>query len=126
MSYQGALDFIRTGRDRGLSDEDIAQRLRGAGWRHDDVRDAFALLASMGRVPEPVARLASTPVVMRQPVVHAEPMEQPSPEQSARIESAPEQSAQPVQKKAGRSTSMRWVLWLLLVIGAFVLGYLVM
>jgi len=128
MSYQAALDYIKLGRERGLTDADIASRLRGVGWHSADVQDAFALLASMGRMPEPVARLASTPVVLERPVVQPAPEPQPQPEPTPQPVPHPSQApvvptASPAKK---RSMSLQWVGWIAIVIAAFVLGYMLM
>jgi hypothetical protein len=139
MSYQSALDYIRAGRVRGLSDTDIATRLRGVGWRSADVQDAFALMASMGRVPEPVARLASTPTVLERPIMQPRPQPTPEPQpldhnptgeavpepQQAPVQ-APVVSAQPKPAVKTRTTSLQWVGWIAIVIAAFVFGYMLM
>jgi hypothetical protein len=110
MSYQAALDYISLGRERGLSDEDIARRLRSGGWRNADVQDAFALLASMGRLPEPVARLSNTPMVLERPETRP----------------ALEPAERPLPGAKRRTTSLQWLGWIAVVIAAFILGYLLM
>ena len=43
MTYHALLEYIRKAKDCGASDEEVASRLRKAGWYQVDVQDALEL-----------------------------------------------------------------------------------
>jgi len=55
MSHHALLEYVRRAKGLGASDQEIAERLHGAGWYHVDVQDALELY---GKIVEPV--LATT------------------------------------------------------------------
>lgn len=109
MTYHSALEYIRTAREHGLADHQIHARLAAAGWLPVDIRDAFVLSQKMER---PVsATLAAAPEM-------AMPMHP--------MQSAPQAEPTPVPVHAGRTSSVKWTLWLIALLAVFFIGYSIM
>jgi hypothetical protein len=51
MTHHALLEYIRTAKDRGATDQEVAERLGKAGWYRVDIDDAVHLHAQLMAVP---------------------------------------------------------------------------
>jgi hypothetical protein len=62
MTYHGLLEYIRAAKALGASDQQITDRLRGAGWYQADIADALDLFMRMTtRIQGPIAGQPDVP-----------------------------------------------------------------